>query len=94
MNRQILLEIIDQCAQQFVVEPCKVEESSLLFASGGLFDSINLVGFLMELEQRIAKESGRPIALISDKAMSRKSSPFRAAGDLADFVLEIQNDEK
>lgn len=60
---------------------------SILFGPGGL-DSLGLVRFIVMLEERIADETQVALTLASDKAMSRKSSPFRDLQTLADYIDE------
>jgi D-alanine--poly(phosphoribitol) ligase subunit 2 len=95
MNHASVLELIDSCLRLFVrKENLKIDATTALFASEGVLDSISLVSFLMELEQQLSEKFGITVRLISDKALSLKSSPFVSVGSLIDFVLESQNEQQ
>lgn len=61
----------------------------VIFGPGGTLDSLGLVNFLADLEYRIDQEFDREVVLASDKAMSRKRSPFRDVDALTDYLMEI-----
>ena len=65
---------------------------SRLFGDGGL-DSMGLVRFIVMVEEKIEDETDRQITLASDKAMSRKSSPFATLQTLADYIAECLAEE-
>lgn len=58
---------------------------SPLFGDGGL-DSMGLVSFIVMVEEKIEDETGVSLTLASDKAMSRRTSPFQTLGTLAEYV--------
>lgn len=59
-----------------------------LYGDGGL-DSMSLVVLLAELEARIAEAYGYDIVLASERAMSRRHSPFMSVDALTEFVMEL-----
>jgi acyl carrier protein len=65
---------------------------SVLFGPGGL-DSLGLVRFIVIVEERISDQTDRSLTLASDKAMSRKNSPFRTLATLADYITECLAEE-
>lgn len=67
----------------------KVDESSELIGPHALFDSIDLVEFSLLVEEKVKKELGRSIYLLSDKAFSMTHSPFRNLNSLYLFILEL-----
>jgi len=56
------------------------------YGQGGIFDSIDLVSFIIELEQRLS------ISLSTDKAFSHRNSPFLSLERLEQFIKEIQDE--
>ena len=60
-----------------------------IFGAGAPLDSLGLVNFLADLEYRLAEEFGRELVLASDRAMSRKRSPFRDARSLTEYIMEL-----
>jgi hypothetical protein len=64
-----------------------------LFGPGAPLDSMGLVRFLFEVEERVQSEMDHEIRLVSDKAMSRRNSPFRSLQTLAEYVVELMQEE-
>jgi acyl carrier protein len=65
----------------------KQEPEATLFGDSAL-DSMGLVRFIVMVEERIEDELDVSLTLASEKAMSRKRSPFRSLQALADFIDE------
>lgn len=67
---------------------------TILFGKGGQLDSLGLVGFIVEVEQKIEEEFGLSITLADERAMSQQHSPFMTLQTLSDYVaLLIKEDE-
>lgn len=66
---------------------------SPLFADGGL-DSMGLVQLIVLVEERIDDRLGLQVRLASDKALSRRSSPFATLGALARFIDECLDEAR
>ena len=60
-----------------------------LFGEKGIFDSLGLVSLLVAVEEGIWDRFGREVSLADEKALSRKRSPFRSIGTLADYAHEL-----
>ena len=60
-----------------------------LFGAGGSLASFDLVMFVIEVEERIAAATGKAIRLSTPAAMSRRNSPFRTLGALAEYIDEL-----
>jgi acyl carrier protein len=56
-----------------------------LIGENALFDSMDLVGFIADVEMRFMS-LGHPITLTSDKAMSLANSPFKTPRTLIEFI--------
>lgn len=61
---------------------------SKLFGQAGLIDSIGLVHLIVFLEKKIVTMGYPKISLVSSKAMSAKSSPFKDVETLSLFIAE------
>jgi acyl carrier protein len=70
--------------------PINLERVELiqLYGDEGVFDSMHLVNFLLLLEEKIEEQLDRTISLTSERAVSRKVSPFRNVANLVEFILE------
>lgn len=59
-----------------------------LYGQHGVFDSLQLVDFIMILEEKIDEQIGANVSIVSEKAFSRQVSPFATVSTLVDFVAE------
>jgi acyl carrier protein len=63
-------------------------KTKLYGASGGL-DSLALVSFITDLEEKISDEFAEEIVLADEKAMSAKTSPFRNVESLTLYIKSL-----
>ena len=61
-------------------------DETVLFGAGSVIDSVDLVSLVLDIDQAIDDEYGKHIALVDERAMSRRNSPFRTVGTLAAFI--------
>ncbi|PYC87707.1 hypothetical protein C7C46_02865 [Streptomyces tateyamensis] len=59
-----------------------------LYGDAGVFDSMHLVNFLTLVEEAIEDEYDLEISLTSEKAVSRRISPFSRVERLIEFIEE------
>ena len=64
-------------------------EDTVLFGEAAPLDSLALVNLVMGAEQYIFEMADVEIVLASEAAMSRKRSPYRSVGALADYAVEV-----
>ena len=86
--QEILLPIVDE-ARQTMPSAAGLERSAdaPLFGEGGL-ESLDLVRFIVMVEERVEDLRGVQLTLASDQALSRRHSPFATVGTLASYVEE------
>ncbi len=86
---QVVFSAIDDLNEQLPggAVLAKSAESSL-FGRGSPLDSLGLVNLIVGVEQAVADELGAEVSLADEKAMSRKSSPFRTVGSLVEYVAQ------
>lgn len=84
---QILLPLIVEVEEEIGQAIAKDRTTPLLGGESPL-DSLALVTFLITVEEQIEEESGQPVRLVDERAMSRNASPFRTLGTLADHISE------
>lgn len=65
-----------------------IERDRVLFGGSEGIDSLELVTFLVAVEEKIDEVTNKSVRLVSEKAMSRKSSPFSTYGTLIDYIIE------
>ena len=90
--REILFPAVDE-ARLTIPSAASLEKSldGPLFGDSGL-DSLGLVRFIVMVEDRIEDLTGIRLSLASDRAMSRRTSPFKNLKTLADFIRECLAD--
>jgi hypothetical protein len=62
------------------------EEGTALYGPGGAFDSLELVSFILDVEETVNVQNSTELVLADDKAMSQRRNPFRDVATLADYV--------
>lgn len=86
----IVLETLRELGEDLAVEELKTaDEKTQLFGAGSGLDSINLVNFIADVEDRISDEVGIEIVLANQNAISRTHSPFRRVSSCIDYVMEL-----
>jgi len=60
-----------------------------LIGSSGFLDSMDLVSFIVDVEEAISDEFSLDIELANDSAMSNRTSPFINISTLSDYILKI-----
>ncbi len=63
--------------------------ATVLFGEGGRLDSLGLVSLILDVEGRIQADFDAAVSLADDRAMSRRSSPFRNVATLAEYIVEL-----
>ncbi len=89
-----VLRAIDNLNPQ-LPEDRQVERSltARLFGREAPLDSLGLVNFIVTVEEQLSDDLDVTITLANEKAMSRKTSPFRSVDVLIDFIMEMTSDE-
>jgi len=60
-----------------------------LYGGNGTLDSLALVSFITDLEERISDEFEKDIVLADEKAMSQRTSPFRSIETLTLYIEKL-----
>lgn len=91
---QAIFDAIEELNPQFGDgKQLEASEAALIFGDGAPLDSLELVNLVMAVEQQIMDLTGVELVLASESAMSRKRSPYRSVGALADYAVEVSNGE-
>jgi len=94
IDREKIVNILHSTLQTYLEEHGeKVEfdefENTKLFGGDGILDSIGLVSFIVEVEEVLEDEYNIAVILADEKAMSRRTSPFGRISYLADYIVEL-----
>ena len=69
-----------------------VSEKSSLLGGDSVFDSLNFVTFILDLEQAINRAKNVSITLADERAMSQPSNPFQAVSTLSIYIRMLLNE--
>lgn len=65
-----------------------LNENTRLFGTSSIFDSMELVQFIVETESLLDEKFQIEIELTSELAMSRRSSPFISIHNLVEYIVD------
>jgi acyl carrier protein len=80
-----LVELNDELENENFENPVS---KTKLYGTNGM-DSLALVSFITDLEERISDEFEKDIVLADEKAMSVKTSPFRSVESLTLYIKSL-----
>jgi D-alanine--poly(phosphoribitol) ligase subunit 2 len=91
---QVIYDIIDE-TNAGLPPNRQIEKSgdAVLFGRNGTLESLELVHFIVAVEDRVREELGASITLADERAMSQKSSPFRNVSSLSGYIVELMEQE-
>ena len=88
--QSIILETIKEFSDNNGIEiEGEVSPAQRLIGKSGLFDSMDLVNFLVDLEEVLEDKFNKSFTLSDERAMSRSHSPFMNAEELTKFIIEL-----
>ncbi len=86
----IIIEALNEINEELENENLKnITKETKLYGGSGTLDSLALVSFVIDLEERISDEFQKDIVLADEKAMSQKTSPFRDVETLTNYVQKL-----
>ena len=86
----IVLETLRELGEDLDINELKgAGEHTRLFGSRSALDSINLVSFIADVEERISDQLKIEIVLANQSAVSRMHSPFRKVSSCIDYIMEL-----
>lgn len=81
-----LTELNEELENEALINPSA--KTKLYGGSGGL-DSLALVSFITDIEEKISESFDKEIVLADEKAMSAKTSPFRNVETLTLYIEKL-----
>ena len=86
---EIIIKVLNELNEELENESLNNPTTrTKLYGSSGALDSLALVSFITDLEERISDEFEIDIVLADEKAMSQRTSPFR---NIESLTLYIKN---
>ena len=96
MNRGKIVKTIESAIENVAeisnIQIAEINEKTPLYGPRGNLDSLGLVSLLASIEDSFA-ERGINLTIASEKAFSRKISPFLSVRTLANFIEELINEQ-
>ena len=98
IDRETLVKLITEILEVVLAEqdepvPAQIDANTVLVGHDAVIKSLGLVTVIVELEQRLEEDHDLYVTLADERAVSRKHSPFRTIGTLADYVRTLAADE-
>lgn len=87
---EVLKELNEELENESFNEP---NLKTKLYGGGSGMDSLSLVSFITDVEERISDEFDADIVLADEKAMSAATSPFRNIESLALYIENLLEDK-
>ena len=87
--KDVILQLVYLSVDEINLElDSKLEkkESENIFSANSKLDSMGLVNFIMDVEERIQDHFKLELTLADDKAMSQIRSPFRTIASLVEYI--------
>ncbi|MCT4631826.1 MAG: hypothetical protein N4A76_03680 [Firmicutes bacterium] len=91
---KVIINSINELNEEFdevLVEPKK---ESVLFGEGSNLDSMDFVNLVMILEEKLTDELDVSVSILSEKAFSKRESPFRSVEILSDYIIELMGSDE
>ena len=66
-----------------------INKNNILYGKEGAFDSLQLVRFIAQIENDIYNELNISVTIISEKAFSKKQTPFYNSYIFLDYLMEL-----
>ena len=94
MKKNELIDILFSFLKKFIEENeietfNDITHNTRLIGSESIFDSIDLVTFIVQLEQELNINYDYNLQLADEKAMSRRTSPFINLDTLSNYIKEL-----
>ena len=83
---KVIIETINDYFETQEIDE-KANEETVLFGRNSVLDSMGLINVIIDIESAFLDEDIE-ISLTSEKAMSRRNSPFRTVTTLAEYIVE------
>ena len=89
--RNQIFELVEKTAIEILQENQISYNSNniILYCSGGLFDSMDLVNFISILEEQIFLSFNKSIQLSHPSVFSGTKSPFKDLNSTTDFIISL-----
>ena len=67
----------------------ELTEDTILLGENSILDSFDFVSLVANIEEKISESFDKNISIVSEKAFSKKYSPFKTVDRITDYLLEL-----
>lgn len=97
--KEKIKNIVTDSLQEFNEEadedkPLEISKNTILLDKKGKLDSLDFVTLVLIIESNIFNKLGKNITIVSEKAFSKKYSPFKDVESLTEFIAELLENEE
>lgn len=90
--QSIIIAILKDLAEEFEIEDlANPSATTAIYGANSGLDSLALVSFITDLEQRLSDELGLNVILADEKTMSLRNSPFKDVATLTSYILSLSD---
>jgi len=94
MIEKDLVTLFHEAIDDFNIQMPKEQQiaktnDTVLFGEAGLLDSMGLVSFIADIEQRISSRLGIDVSIANEDALSQSVLPFRTVRTLINYVMSL-----
>lgn len=75
-------------------EVLEISKDTVLLDVNGKLDSLDFVTLIVIIENNIFNKIGKNITIVSEKAFSKKYSPFKNVNTMTEFIVELLENEE
>jgi len=86
--KYILVDALEEVSS-LLPEKINYSDDLVLWGTDGVFDSLALVNFIASVETMIADKLDKEVTIVSDKAFSKRNSPFKSMETFGNFIEEL-----
>ncbi len=72
----------------------EINDETVLLGENSVLDSFDFVSFVSSLEEKISDSFDKSITVVSEKAFSKKYSPFKTIDRIVDFIIELLEEDE
>lgn len=86
---EIIYPVLDQIKDEEALEFENSKDLVLYGEDDGLLDSLMLIDFIVEIQDRISDLTGKDVTLVTTEALQSVESPFRTVKSLSEYIEKL-----
>jgi hypothetical protein len=87
-TKHILMDALEETSS-LLPEKINYSDDLVLWGTDGMFNSLELVNFISTVETLISDKFDKEVTIVSEKAFSKRNSPFKSMETFGNFIEEL-----